>query len=99
VLVQRRRNHHGGSARRYSIMENIEPRMDELLANMFELAFKAESEEVRRKATKDLIEACVGKAPQAVQLDASSNEHRTLTVSWLPPDPNDRSILVQPEPD
>jgi hypothetical protein len=73
--------------------------MDELLANMFELAFRAESEEVRRKATKDLIEACIGKPHQAVQFDASRNEHRTITVRWLPPDPNDHSKAIEPEPD
>ena len=45
------------------IMKKIEPRMDELLANMFESALNSESEEVRRKATKDLIESCIRKLP------------------------------------
>ena len=79
------------------LRRKIEPRMDELL--VFELAFKAESEEVRRKATKDLIEACIGKPHQAAQFDASSEDRRTLTIRWLPPDPNDKSVEIQPEPD
>jgi hypothetical protein len=85
--------------RRYRVMEKVEPRMDELLANMFELAFKAESEEVRRKATKDLIEACVGKPYQAVQVDTAPEVQRTLIVRWMPPDPNDRSNVIEQEPD
>jgi hypothetical protein len=85
--------------RRHKAMKLIEPRMDELLANMFELAFKAESEEVRRKATKDLIEACIGKPGQALTVDASADVQRTLTVRWMPPDPNDRSNVIEQEPD
>ena len=62
-----------------------------------EPAINAQSEEVRRKAAKDLFEAYAGKPSQA-HLDASRNEQRTLTIRWLPP-PNDKSVAIQPEPD
>ena len=32
-------------------------------------------------------------------LEAAPDVQRTLIVRWLPPDPNDRSRFIEPEPD
>jgi hypothetical protein len=49
------------------------------------------------------MDRAFGKPPQAVMMDAATNEMspRKIVhqVSWLPPDPNDHSVLTEPEPD
>jgi hypothetical protein len=39
------------------------------------------------------------KPGQALTVDASADVQRTLTVRWMPPDPNDRSNVIEQEPD
>jgi hypothetical protein len=51
------------------------------------------------KAMKQLWEACYGRPAQALQVESDANTERTLIVRWMPPDPNDRSNVIEPEPD
>ena len=53
----------------------------------------------RHKFAKFLWEACYGKPAQALQIDTAPDVQRTLIVRWMPPDPNDRSNAIEPEPD
>jgi hypothetical protein len=49
------------------------------------------------------MDRAFGKTPQAVMMDAATNEMSLRKIvhqfSWLPPDPNDRSKVTEPEPD
>jgi hypothetical protein len=49
------------------------------------------------------MERAFGRPPVAVNVDATSREMSLEKVSreirWLPPDPNDRSREIAPEPD
>jgi hypothetical protein len=52
-------------------------------------------------ATDRLMDRAFGKAPAVAQVDQNLREvavHK-LEVRWLPPDPNDKSNYVKPEPD
>ena len=58
---------------------------------------------LRLEAADRLMDRAYGKPPQAVMMDATSQE-RSLRkivheVSWLPSDPADRSRGTEPEPD
>ena len=53
----------------------------------------------QRKASQWIAEMSMGKPLQAADLGMEQSEHKTLTVRWLPPDPNDRSRYIEPEPD
>jgi hypothetical protein len=57
------------------------------------------SNELQLKAAKWLFEAAYGRPTQAVQLETRPEVQRTLIVRWMPPDPNDRSNVIEPEPD
>ena len=57
------------------------------------------SPELQLKAAKWLFEAAYGKPGQAIQLEKASDVQRTLIVRWMPSDPNDRSNVIEPEPD
>ena len=57
------------------------------------------SNELQLKAAKWLFEAAYGKPGQAIQLETAPDVQRTLIVRWMPPDPNDRSNYIAPEPD
>jgi hypothetical protein len=52
-------------------------------------------------ATDRLMDRAYGKAPVVAQVDQNRREVavRRLEVRWLPPDPNDASRYVAPEPD
>ena len=52
-------------------------------------------------ATDRLMDRAYGKAPAAAQVDQNRREvaARRLEVRWLPPDLNDTSRYVAPEPD
>ena len=52
---------------------------------------------LRLTAANNLLDRAYGKPPQAV-LGALPRQ-QILEVRWLPPDPNDRSRLIEPEPD
>jgi hypothetical protein len=58
------------------------------------------SNELQLKAAKWLFEAAYGKPGQAtIQLETAPDVQRTLIVRWMPPDPNDRSNIIEAEPD
>ena len=52
-------------------------------------------------AADRLMDRAFGKAPAVAQVDQNRREMsvRRLEVRWLPPDPNDTSRYVAPEPD
>ena len=52
-------------------------------------------------ATDRLMDRAYGKAPAVAQVDQNKREMtvRRLEVRWLPPDPNDTSKHIPPEPD
>jgi hypothetical protein len=52
---------------------------------------------LRLAAANDLLDRGYGKAPQAVV--GVQPRRQILEVRWLPPDPNDRSRMIEPEPD
>jgi hypothetical protein len=52
---------------------------------------------LRLAAANDLLDRAYGKPPQAVV--GSQPRRQILQVRWLPPDPNDRSKLIEREPD
>ena len=58
---------------------------------------------LRLEAADRLMDRGYGKPPQAVMMDATSQETSLRKVvhevRWLPPDPNDRSAYIEPEPD
>ena len=53
---------------------------------------------LRLAAANDLLDRAYGKPPQAV-VSSQNPRRQILEVRWLPPDPNDRSKLIEPEPD
>jgi hypothetical protein len=91
--------------RRYRVMQKVEQYTDEIVAlhvdQMRNAAFEdgKPNMERRMKAGRWLWEACYGKPGQAIQLQTAPEVQRTLIVRWLPPDPNDRSNVIEPEPD
>ena len=56
---------------------------------------------LRLAAANDLLDRAYGRPPVAI--DATTREMSLKKiiheVRWLPPDPNDKSIEIQPEPD
>jgi hypothetical protein len=58
-----------------------------------------ETQEIQLKATKCMWEACYGRPGQAIQLESATDVRETLIVRWMPPDPNDRSNVIEQEPD
>jgi hypothetical protein len=52
---------------------------------------------LRLAAANDLLDRGYGKPPQAVV--GVQPRRQILEVRWLPPDPNDRSRMIEPEPD
>jgi hypothetical protein len=52
-------------------------------------------------ATDRLIDRAFGKAPVVAQVDQNKRQVavRPIEVKWLPPDPNDHSNYIAPEPD
>ena len=52
---------------------------------------------LRLAAANDLLDRGYGKPPQAVA--GAPPRRQILEVRWLPPDPSDRSRLIEPEPD
>ena len=54
---------------------------------------------LRLAAANDLLDRAYGKPPQAVAAHVQQQTKRVLEVRWMPPDPNDRSRVIEPEPD
>jgi hypothetical protein len=54
---------------------------------------------LRLAAANDLLDRGYGKPPQAVAAHVQQQTKRVLEVRWLPPDPNDHSRVIEPEPD
>jgi hypothetical protein len=55
--------------------------------------------EERHAAAHALMDRAFGKPPQAIEGHFTEARKRVLEVRWMPPDPNDRSKLIEPEPD
>ena len=53
---------------------------------------------LRLAAANDLLDRAYGKPPQAV-VGTEPARRKILEVRWMPPDPNDRSRVIEPEPD
>jgi hypothetical protein len=57
----------------------------------------------RNKISVQIMEFAIGRPAMQVAVDANSRELKLTKVihlvRWLPPDPNDRSIEIAPEPD
>jgi hypothetical protein len=57
---------------------------------------------LRLAAANDLLDRAYGRPPMAVQVDEMSREpalKKVIEIRWLPPDPNDTSRYIAPEPD
>jgi hypothetical protein len=53
----------------------------------------------RLEASDRLMAYGFGKPPQAIEGHFTEAKKRILEVRWMPPDPNDHSKLIEPEPD
>jgi hypothetical protein len=68
---------------------------DEVLENKKENYTTAE----RLEASDRIMAYGFGKSPRAIEAHFQERKHQILEVRWLPPDPNDRSRMIEPEPD
>jgi hypothetical protein len=59
---------------------------------------KAEWER-RDSAAHSLMDRAFGKPPQAIEGHFQENRQQIVEIRWLPPDPADRSRVIEPEPD
>jgi hypothetical protein len=88
--------------RRYRVMEKASQYADEAIQKHVDAMRNVPgniSNELQLKAAKWLFEAAYGKPGQAIQLETAPEVQRTLIVRWMPPDPNDRSNVIEQEPD
>jgi hypothetical protein len=53
----------------------------------------------RRAAGDRLLDRALGRPTPAIENPEEGEVQRTLIVRWMPPDPNDRSKRIEPEPD
>jgi hypothetical protein len=53
----------------------------------------------RLEASDRIMAYGFGKPPQAIEAHFQEHSHKILEVRWMPPDPNDRSKVIEPEPD
>jgi hypothetical protein len=53
----------------------------------------------RLEASDRIMAYGFGKPPQAIEAHFQERKHQILEVRWMPPDPNDHSKLIEPEPD
>jgi hypothetical protein len=56
---------------------------------------------LRLAAANDLVDRAYGRPPVAIDATARETSLKRIIheVRWLPPDPNDRSNYIEPEPD
>jgi hypothetical protein len=83
--------------RRHRVMEKASQYADEAIQKHVDAMRNVPGDQL--KAAKWLFEAAYGKPGQAIQLERAPEVKRTLIVRWMPPDPNDRSNVIAPEPD
>jgi hypothetical protein len=59
------------------------------------------SEQAQLRASENIVAWGLGRPAQAVQVDQTSLDVNKVIheVRWLPPDPNDHSRVIEPEPD
>jgi hypothetical protein len=89
---------------RYRLQEKCAALTDEVIALWVSMIRNPECPWVLRLQAADrLMDRGYGKPPQAVMMDAASQETSLRKVvhefRWLDPDPNDRSACIEPEPD
>jgi hypothetical protein len=53
----------------------------------------------RLACSEKLMERAFGRPSQSIEANVLEARKQILEVRWLPPDPNDRSRLIEPEPD
>jgi hypothetical protein len=53
----------------------------------------------KAKPSDRLMAYGFGKPPQAIEAHFTEQRRQILGVRWMPPDPNDHSKLIEPEPD
>jgi hypothetical protein len=86
--------------KRYAVAEKAARYADEIIDLYAQvLRNKAEDTVVRMAAGKWLWEAAFGKPGHAADATFNQQPKQVLHVRWLPPDPNDHSKLIEPEPD
>ena len=54
---------------------------------------------LRLAAANDLLDRAYGRPPQAILTDPEQPVRTIIEARWLPPDPNDHSRVIEPEPD
>ena len=89
---------------RYRLQEKCAALTDDVIALWTSMIRNPECPWVLRLQAADcLMDRAFGKPPQAVMMDATSQETSLRKVvhevRWMPPDPNDRSAYIAPEPD
>ena len=89
---------------RYRLQEKCAELTDECIALWSSMVRNPSCPWVLRLAAAErLMDRAYGKPPQAVMMDATSQETSLRKVihqvSWLPPDPADHSRVTEPEPD
>ena len=89
---------------RYRLQEKCAELTDDCITLWLSMVSNPNCPWVLRLAAADrLMDRAYGKPPQAIMKGATSQETslRKIVheVSWLPPDPNDRSAYIAPEPD
>src|SRR6476620_10486099 len=60
---------------------------------------EAEPMSVRVAAANSLLDRAYGRPPQALAVAQEKLVKHIYEIRWLPPDPNDRSNVIEPEPD
>ena len=90
--------------KRYRLQERCAELTDDCIALWSSMVRNENCPWVLRLAAADrLMDRAYGKPPHAVMMDATSQETSLRKVihevRWLPPDPNDRSAYIAPEPD
>ena len=89
---------------RYQLMEKCAQTTDKCIALWESMVDNPNCPWVLRLEAADrLMDRAYGKPPQAVMMDATSQEmpqRRVIhQVQWLPSDPSDHSRVTEPEPD
>jgi hypothetical protein len=89
---------------RYRLQERCAELTDSCIALWSSMVSNPNCPWVFRLAAADrLMDRAYGKPPQAVMMDATKSEMSRRNVihevRWMPPDPNDRSACIAPEPD
>jgi hypothetical protein len=94
----------GERIERYKLMEKCAQTTDKCISLWESMVDNENCPWILRLAAADrLMDRAYGKPPQAVMMDATTSEMPLRKVvhevRWLPPDPNDRSAYIEPEPD